>query len=265
MKNKLKIFIINLKRSEDRKAAMQEQIARFFAYQPELRERLEFIFFEGVDAKNGEHLEFREHFPTYLSHCGLLLSEGEKGCFASHFKLWQKCVKLDESIVVLEDDVSFSSEFLRGGGYIEQILCCPYEFVRFLGLADVKSYTLKENFLLTFDGVGGTQGYFLRPSAALKFIKAHQIWIRAVDDIMDMSYQNRVLNVIFSPFLLEYKNGESLIVFRGVKKKRVYAKVIKEILRLYFQFKKIIFSFYMRKRLRLKKARKLSEMVSNFR
>lgn len=113
----MKVFIINLERSKNRKEHMRNEINKLFAYNPELKEKLEFIFFKAVDAKNNDHLEFKEHFPWWASWVmGRELSDGEKACFASHHKLWQECIKLDEPIIILEDDVEFSDEFLNSGG-----------------------------------------------------------------------------------------------------------------------------------------------------
>ena len=39
-------------------------------------------------------------------------SAGVMGCFDSHFRLWQKCVELDEPIMIFEDDVLFTRKFI---------------------------------------------------------------------------------------------------------------------------------------------------------
>lgn len=115
----MKVFIINLERSKDRKEYMQKQISILFEKNPTLKEKLEFIFFKAVDAKNKEHLEFQRHFPCWASWVfGRELSDGEKACYASHFKLWQECIRLNEAIMILEDDVEFSEEFIINGGGI---------------------------------------------------------------------------------------------------------------------------------------------------
>lgn len=49
---------------------------------------------------------------------GRELSDGEKAVYASHFKLWQECIRLNEAIMILEDDVEFSEEFIINGGGI---------------------------------------------------------------------------------------------------------------------------------------------------
>lgn len=58
----MKAFIINLERSLDRKEYMQKQIQKLFEKNPNLKNKLEFIFFKAVDAKNKEHLELNNIF-----------------------------------------------------------------------------------------------------------------------------------------------------------------------------------------------------------
>ena len=58
----MKVFIINLKRSTDRKQKLQRHIDELFAADESLQKHLEFTFFEAVDAQKNEHLAFKEHF-----------------------------------------------------------------------------------------------------------------------------------------------------------------------------------------------------------
>ncbi|HEB9319592.1 TPA: glycosyltransferase family 25 protein [Campylobacter coli] len=253
----MKVFIINLDRSLDRKEHMQRQIQKLFEKNPSLENKLEFIFFKAVDAKNKEYLEFKQHFPWWASLVlGRELSDGEKACFVSHYKLWQECVKIDESIIILEDDVEFSDEFLNNGEeYIEELSKSEYEYVRFCYLFDKKFYPLNKNYLLSFEKLAGTQGYVLKPSAAKKFIKYAKRWIYPVDDYMDMFYKHKVLNIVKKPLLLKHDCGlESMISQAGrlFIKPRFYKKIIREIFRLYRDVSRLLYVFYIKKKLNLK-------------
>lgn len=193
----MKIFIINLLRSTHRKESMKEQISKLFSENPSLKDRLEFIFFEAVDGDGGE--EFAKFHPAWAKYLfGRELSPGEKGCFASHYKLWQKCLELNEGIFIIEDDVEFTQAF--NANNLEKILKSPYEYVRIYHIKEAKLYDLELNFKITFSNVAGTQGYYLKPSAARKFIKKCQFLIKPVDDSMDYS---EVLNIVFTPLFLK--------------------------------------------------------------
>ncbi|HEG0496239.1 TPA: glycosyltransferase family 25 protein [Campylobacter jejuni] len=253
----MKVFIINLERSLDRKEHMQKQIQKLFEINPSLKNKLEFIFFKAVDAKNKEHLEFKDHFPWWASWVlGRELSDGEKACFASHYKLWQECVKLDEPIIILEDDVEFSDEFLNHGAeYIDELLKSEYEYVRLYFIFFKKIYHLKNNFYISFKKISGAQGYYLEVNAAKKYIKYAKYWIYPVDNYLDMFFKHGVLNIIKFPFLIKpRKNNESLISpdGRNYVKPVGIRKIIREICRFYANIFEVILIFYIKRKWKLK-------------
>ncbi|EAK6078999.1 lipooligosaccharide biosynthesis glycosyltransferase [Campylobacter coli] len=253
----MKAFIINLERSLDRKEYMQRQNQKLFEKNPSLKNKLEFIFFKAVDAKNKEYLEFKQHFPWWASWVlGRELSDGEKACFASHYKLWQECIKLDKPIIILEDDVEFSDEFLNNGEqYIEELSKSEYEYVRFCYLFDKKFYPLNENYILSFEKLAGTQGYVLKPSAANKFISKAKFIYTPVDDYMDMFYKHKVLNIVKKPLLLKHNcklESEISNLGRTNKKLKIHRKIVREFFRLYRDISRLLYVFYIKKKLNLK-------------
>lgn len=254
----MKVFIINLERSLDRKEYMQRQIQKLFEKNPDLKNKLEFIFFKAVDAKNKEHLEFKQHFPWWASWVyGKELDLGNRACFVSHYKLWQECIKLDEPVIILEDDVEFSDEFLNNGEeYIEELLKSEYEYVRLCYLFDKRMYFLSEGgYYLSFEKLAGTQGYVLKPSAAKKFMLKANFIYTPVDDYMDMFYKHKVLNIVKKPLLLKHNyklESEISNLGRTNKKLRIYRKIVREIFRLYRDVSRLLYVFYIKKKLNLK-------------
>lgn len=238
---KVKVFIINLERSKDRKNFMQEQIQKLFTYNPNLKNQLEFEFFKAIDGSKNEHLQFKSHFPWWCQFAlGRELSDSEKSCFASHYSLWEKCQELNNPIIILEDDVIFSNEFLNNSNIIEKLLNSNYEYIRFYYLFDKKAHHLNNNFYISYENIGGTQGYLLRPNAAKKFIKKAKSWFKPVDDYMDM-YYNKIQNIIYKPFLLDLNHVETTITQRK-KKLSIPSKIIRETIRFYFLILKLIYN-----------------------
>ena len=41
-----------------------------------------------------------------------IIKPGVKGCFYSHYKLWQKCVELNEPIIIWEDDIVLTRPYI---------------------------------------------------------------------------------------------------------------------------------------------------------
>ncbi|MCR2100463.1 glycosyltransferase family 25 protein [Campylobacter upsaliensis] len=239
----MKIFIINLLRSTHRKKATQKQISKLFSENPSLKDRLEFIFFEAVDGDGGE--EFAKFHPAWAKYLnGRKLSPGEKGCFASHYKLWQKCLELNEGIFVIEDDVEFTQAF--NAKNLEKILKSPYEYVRIHYIREKSSYALNNHFNITFSNVAGTRGYFIKPSAAKKFIKHTRILINPIDDSMDYS---TVSNIIFKPlFLQDFDTASDIAATRERERERNY-KLTRELYRLWRNVKHFLLTLKTRLRL----------------
>ncbi|WQY10316.1 glycosyltransferase family 25 protein [Helicobacter pylori] len=61
--------------------------------------------------------------------CGELLPQ-EFGCYLSHYLLWKECVKTNQPIVILEDDVALESNFMQA---LEDCLKSPFDFVKLFG------------------------------------------------------------------------------------------------------------------------------------
>ncbi|USD41269.1 glycosyltransferase family 25 protein [Vibrio sp. SCSIO 43135] len=92
----MKAYCITLKDCNDRQITTAEVLKRA---------NISVEFFIGVDARVDTHplLErFRER--TFLLNMGRPGAIGEAGCYASHYLMWEKCVELNEPIIVFEDD-----------------------------------------------------------------------------------------------------------------------------------------------------------------
>lgn len=93
----LRKFVINLERRPDRKQS-------FLAHNPSPVE-----FVNAVDARDLTPADLREHgiSPDLAFRCpfkGRRVTWGEVACFLSHRSVWERCLGLDEPIMVLEDD-----------------------------------------------------------------------------------------------------------------------------------------------------------------
>jgi glycosyl transferase, family 25 len=86
---------------------------------PNATERLEFqrtqmtrvgLEFERVEAVRGQDID--DNYYHRMAATGpRLMTRNEVGCFLSHLRCWEKCVELDEPVLILEDDAVLSSNF----------------------------------------------------------------------------------------------------------------------------------------------------------
>ncbi|PAF51551.1 glycosyltransferase family 25 protein [Helicobacter sp. 13S00477-4] len=241
----MKIFIIHLNWAKDRKDSMLEQIdkLRKNGFEEEI------IFFDAIDAKKGEQHRFDKYYSSFLSkiYRARDATDGEIACYASHFSLWCECVKLDEPIVILEDDVELLDCFLEGFCRIKE---SSYEYVRLMALDEPKKpFTMIEkNFATTYDDIAGAQGYYLTPNAAKKFIDGSKYWILAVDNFMDKIYMHGVKTVLHIPYLIAENPQVSVVTtipnrYDKKIKKSLFWKAIREIVRPYLVCKHILYLY----------------------
>ncbi|GAA9366966.1 hypothetical protein TH0630_11780 [Helicobacter pylori] len=66
----------------------------------------------------------------HSDYCYKELLSQEFGCYLSHYLLWKECVKTNQPVVILEDDVALESNFMQA---LEDCLKSPFDFVRLYG------------------------------------------------------------------------------------------------------------------------------------
>ncbi len=99
--------------------------------------------FQIFDAISPKHEDFEKFVQELYDAQGMLKSDWfhsdycyqellpqEFGCYLSHYLLWKECVKTDQPIVILEDDVALESNFMQA---LEDCLKSPFDFVRLYG------------------------------------------------------------------------------------------------------------------------------------
>ena len=173
----MKIFVISLPTSRERRALAAQK----------LRARgIPFEFLDAVDGRLGQHPYLKNYDEaSFLVHRRRRAAPGELGCYASHLLAWEKCVELNEPIVVLEDDFHMTPDFEAGLAYAGK-------FVDQVSL--VRLEPLEKNTVLTSDKSAGfslvkqldvgmcTTGYMVTPQGARKLL-AHGRTIRMPIDL----------------------------------------------------------------------------------
>lgn len=226
----MKIFVISLKSASQRRKKIEPQMAA---------QALPFEFFDAIRGQS-------EQQPILHAHCskrrfsrkGYPLKEGELGCFASHYLLWEKCVHLNKPIVILEDDVQLNAEFKNILGYVEK-------HIHQLGLVRL-SRTLKPTFIKISDFIHspsldksmlvrytkpakGGMGYILSPVAAKKLINNAKNWYDPVDDFLEKEWLHKVSIFGIEPLCLNHDNDAlSEIGNRSKPSVSTYQKIKRE-------------------------------------
>ncbi|RVZ59113.1 glycosyltransferase family 25 protein [Helicobacter pylori] len=130
------VYIISLKESQrrlDTEKLILESNEKF-------KDRCVFQIFDAISPKHEDFEKFIQELYDSSSllksdwfhsdYCYQELLPQEFGCYLSHYLLWKECVKLNQPVVILEDDVTLESNFMQA---LEDCLKSPFDFVRLYG------------------------------------------------------------------------------------------------------------------------------------
>ena len=197
----MKIVVVSLLRSLDRREQIEANLARL---------GVNFEFFNAIDASRGEHIGIsRFDEAAALRDLHRPLSPGEIGCFASHYLLWQNCVKVRTPFVIIEDDAEVSEGFTRALKVARELLPnCP--LIR-LGLTAeaANSQTLVSlpqgfEFVSLGRGTFGTQCYMVSPRGAEMLMEHAEVWSLPVDMYLDRSYMHGLRSFGLRPYFVKH-------------------------------------------------------------
>ncbi|MFP6147455.1 glycosyltransferase family 25 protein [Helicobacter pylori] len=130
------VYIISLKESQRRlgtEKLVLESNEKF-------KGRCVFQIFDAISPKHQDFEKFIQELYDAQSmlksdwfhsdYCYQELLPQEFGCYLSHYFLWKECVKTNQPVVILEDDVTLESNFMQA---LEDCLKSPFDFVRLYG------------------------------------------------------------------------------------------------------------------------------------
>ena len=217
----MKIFIINLKRSPDRKTKMITQLEKLS------NSKYEKFFFEAIDAKENQHLSFMQHFSYFTKYIkGRHLTDGEFACYTSHYCLWKKCIELNEPIIILEDDVGILTHFDE---VTDKIINSGYHYVKLASTFNKKQFEIEPNFFSTNIESCGALGYYLTPVAAKLLLEKSKKFYKPVDDFMDSFWIHKVRTIIYNPNAIYHNDNDTTTISDRKIKIPIRLKIIREL------------------------------------
>lgn len=228
----VKILVLTLLQAKDRQVRIKTSLNRA---------GIPFEFFYGVDGRTDENpVEEIYDRNRRLRLKGAPLSPGQLGCYASHFKIWKRCVEMQQPVIVLEDDVTFDESLFSA--FLDDIPSLPHE-AGCIRLFENKTRNHKayQHFkfgdfrLLRYTkGPMSTMGYYLTPQAAQKFIRSAAPLFLSVDIYMDRYWANDVLCCGVEPgFVFHDYEFESMIGYeKDVSRRPLTVTILREIFTL---------------------------------
>ena len=242
MNNKIKIYIINLEKSIDRRDFISKQFNN-------LPRKIDYQFFKAVYGKEEPNhpLFLKYNEKKRFERKGHYMSLSQLGCFASHYLLWQKCIELNQGIIVLEDDAIIHSNFLEALEFISSDKN-HFEFLWLSPPAPAKRnqkgkmiYSLDKIKITRYkEGWGNATGYFITPKSAKKLLDYCEEWILDVDIMMERYWENKVDYLALSPFCVEpdLSKESNIPVDKKQGKRSLIVKIKRELYKVQDTIKK---------------------------
>lgn len=227
----MKVFVISLKRSVDRRELIQKHLDAL---------DISFEFFDAIDG-SVENFLYSEHARPSITkkRKGYTLKTSEVACFASHYALWKKSIELNESIVIIEDNVDpipkakelieLSLQQITKYGYIKLSATQKSQFTDIVNLTP--EYKLGGYEKKTY----GTTAYIISPKVAQHFIDNAHEFLEPVDDYMEKPWRHHVQTYSVSPDLFTRADITSTIGLTRKDKNGIspFNKIYIELFRTY--------------------------------
>lgn len=222
----MKIFIVNLKKAEDKRYAMQAQL-----------EKLGITNYEFIEAIYGADLSSEFMTENVYDYPDCALTPGEIGCALSHIHIYRRMIKENlPYAIILEDDIVLPNDFVELLQNIPNSIDSPISKVITLGEANKintlkKFFTFKEYREYTAVTAFCTYAYVINLAAA-KALSQNLLPIRYEADMFIHFRENGWLeqfHVFYPQYIYpieEYAIQSDLMEEREVlkKKRHVYKK-----------------------------------------
>jgi GR25 family glycosyltransferase involved in LPS biosynthesis len=139
-----------------------------------------------TDPYQNYDIQIYKRAPLGENEYGRMTRPGVLGCFYSHFRLWQKCVELDEPIFIFEDDVIFKRPYIPVEWQDVLIVALGKELYK-TKYADVFENPPEIPTALAFTktSMPGAVGYGIKPHAAKKLVETYQSTVLAADNAIN--------------------------------------------------------------------------------
>lgn len=232
----MKVFVISLKRSPERRKYIKKQLDDL---------GVEFEFFDAVDGRvEPPHPLFDnyDYAKRLWLTSGRMPSKGELGCYGSHYLLWQKCVQINEPILVIEDDSKIKASIHKWYDKIAEKVR-EYGFLRLESETNKCTLFEKESnteYAIHFmsNNFGGTRSYAISPFAAQKLLNGSKRWCMPVDNYIGSLYLHGMPSYLFMPFVVENPEEFDTTIQLGEEDKAIwYRKPSRELYSLYRRIK----------------------------
>jgi GR25 family glycosyltransferase involved in LPS biosynthesis len=137
------------------------------------------------------------------------LTPGAQGCFYSHYRLWQKCVELNEPIIIWEDDIVLRRPYIpvEWGDVLVLALGHPSKTEKYRHYLDTpKGDPVAADYYQS--SMPGNCGYAIKPHAAKKIVDIYSNTYLAADNAINQHHVKIQIHSYVMGIALTKKDGK---------------------------------------------------------
>lgn len=220
----LKTLVISIKGQEDRRSYISKTLNDL---------GLNWEFIDAVIGKNLNGFPIEYNASKRLDYFGYHISQGLLGCFLSHRKAWERCIELNQTCLILEDDAKPMPEFMEALQVALDIqdhwdlfrLHGIYE-KKYLSLGHIGSFEIIEN----LKDPSSAAALIVKPEAAKALLKYSQSFYMANDDFIECRYVHQLRILAIKPYPVNIEHAlPTTITDRYKPKLSLKKRLLKEL------------------------------------
>lgn len=233
--SKIKILVISIKGQEDRRSYISQTLNGL---------GLDWEYIDAVVGKNLNGFPAEYDAQKRLDYFGYHISQGLLGCFLSHRKAWERCIELNQTCLILEDDAKPQPEFMDALQTALNIqdhwdlfrLHGIYE-KKYLSLGHIGSFEIIEN----LKDPSSAAAFIVKPEAAKALLKYSQSFYMANDDFIECRYLHQLRILAIKPYPVNIEHAlPTTITDRYKPKLSLNKRLLKELYQAKHGFKNSI-------------------------
>lgn len=224
-KVKVSVYLINLKRSPERRQKMECELAKL---------GIPFCLHEATDGIDSwSDLVAMLNEQEFSSNVGRAVLPGEVGCYHSHISVWREFSKTESDIaLILEDDVVFHDDFIDGLS-VAIMMRDKWDFLKLNKIRakqPLTQFTLGKWKLNSYLGPAtGLGAYMIKKKLADRLSKEISIITRPIDHELDRVHVHKFRHMGLEPFPSHVDDGGKSTItgmkFEAVKKFKWYKRL----------------------------------------
>lgn len=217
----IQVLVISLERSTYRRERVLHELKNF---------SLEWDFLNAVDGCALKALPKSYDKLKVKRLQGYELTPSEIGCYLSHMKAWEKCVKQNKITLIFEDDFVINGDLSQT---VETLINMDrkWSLVRLAALYDVEHRIIdRREGIELVENKGdpvGAAAYLIKPSAAAQLVKCSSAVYEPVDHYLEHYSKHGLRMLAIKPYPISVEGKDSTIAdrsgrfpIRGFRKKK---------------------------------------------